>query len=174
MTGRAGGAVGPETGHPAADDFNVHFRLGNGGREMAAVHDRDAVADLEEFVDFLGNDEHGRAVLAQAHQRVADRGGGADVDAPGGLIDDEHARILKNLAAHDELLQIAAREAARMLLRGRGLHVEALDDLLREAQGLLLENEAVLHEVVAREIGVRLERDFGHGGVAEALLGHVA
>ncbi len=61
-----------------------------------------------------------------------------------------------------------------MLLRGRGLHVEALDDLLREAQGLLLENEAVLHEVVAREIGVRLERDFGHGGVAEALLGHVA
>lgn len=54
------------------------------------------------------------------------------------------------------------------------LHVEALDDLLREAQGLLLKNEAVLHKIVTRKIGVGLKRNFGNGGMPETLFRHVA
>ena len=46
----------------------------------------------------------------EVDQRLVDRRGGAGVDAPGRLRDDQHLGLLQDLAAHDELLQVAARE----------------------------------------------------------------
>ena len=39
------------------------------------------------------------------------RGGGAGIDAPGGLGHDQQLRALQDLAANNELLQVASREA---------------------------------------------------------------
>ena len=50
------------------------------------------VADLEQLVEFLGDDQHGRARVAQVDQRLADLRGRADVDAPGRLRDHQHRR----------------------------------------------------------------------------------
>ena len=46
-------------------------------------------------------------------QRLADLRSGADVHAPGRLRGDQHLRRLPDLAADDELLQVAAGQAAR-------------------------------------------------------------
>ena len=62
----------------------------------------------------------------EVDQRLADGGGGAGIDAPGRLADDEDAGLAVDLAADDELLQVAAGERAGLGV-GRALaHVEGL------------------------------------------------
>src|SRR3984893_8363540 len=80
-------------------------------RKMAMKHHRDPVGDFGELVEVLTGDEHGCARGGEIEQRLTDNGGRACVDAPGRLADDEHGRISEDLAADDELLQIAARQA---------------------------------------------------------------
>ena len=60
----------------------------------------------------------------EVDQRLVDRRRGAGVDAPGRLRDDQHLRHLQHLAAHDELLQVAARERPRRRARPRRLDRE--------------------------------------------------
>ena len=80
---------------------------------------REPVADLEQLVELLGDDEHRDAAVAQVEQRLADLRRGADVDAPRRLRGDHHLRRLPDLAADDELLQVAAGQAARGGVRAR-------------------------------------------------------
>ncbi len=94
-------------------------RTGLGSDEPALRDHREAVADLEQLVQLLRHDEHRDAVVAQVEQRLADLRGGADVHAPGRLRGDHHLRLLADLAADDELLQVAAGEAARRGVRAR-------------------------------------------------------
>ena len=65
------------------------------------------------------------AAAGKVDDRLADGRRGARVDAPGRLADDQRLGALQNLAAHDELLQVAARERARRRAGRRRLaHVE--------------------------------------------------
>ena len=69
-----------------------------------------AVGNLEHLVEVLADHQHRRAAARQFDQRLADAGGSAGVDAPGRLVDDQHAGLAVELAADDEFLQIAARQ----------------------------------------------------------------
>ena len=93
---------------------------GVGGRERAGQHadvdHRQAVGERQQLVQVLRDHQHRGAGAGEVEQRLMDRGGGAGVDPPGRLRDHQHARVLQDLAADDELLQIAAGERAR----GRG------------------------------------------------------
>ena len=51
------------------------------------------------------------AGVAQIDQRLPDEGGGTDVHAPRRLRDHQQLRLLQHFAAHDVLLQVAARTA---------------------------------------------------------------
>src|ERR1700730_7986849 len=86
-------------------------------RQGSLGNDGDAVAEREDLVEVLGDDQDGGARFGKVDQRLVDRGTRARVDAPGRLADDEHAGGLKNLPADDEFLQIAARETARLGVR---------------------------------------------------------
>ena len=70
-----------------------------------------AVADLEQLVELLADHQHRAAGVAQRQQLAADLRRGADVHAPGRLRDDQQLRVGVDLAADDELLQVAARQA---------------------------------------------------------------
>jgi hypothetical protein len=76
-------------------------------------HDDQPVAELEQLPRALADDEDGAAAVAQRQQlaRICRRG--ADVDAPGRLRGDEKLRLGIDLAADQELLQVAAGEASR-------------------------------------------------------------
>src|SRR5260370_22952676 len=80
-------------------------------RQMAVEHHGDPVGDLGEFVEILARHQDGGAGGGEIEQRLPDHGGGAGVDAPGRLADDEHGRVAEDFAADDEFLPNAARPA---------------------------------------------------------------
>src|SRR5271167_324762 len=74
-----GRSVGPRdalctderTAHQKSDVFGVGFTGGSWWRESAARDDREAVADLEQFVELFGDDQNGHALIAQIDQGLA-------------------------------------------------------------------------------------------------------
>ena len=65
-------------------------------------------------------------LAGEVEDRLADRGGGRGIDAPGRLVDDEDLRALQDLAADDEFLQVAARQRAGGGVGPGRAHVEGL------------------------------------------------
>src|SRR5580765_414263 len=55
-------------GHRQADRRQVPFLRGARAGQPARVHDRDAVGKREDFVEVVGNEQHGRAARARVEQ----------------------------------------------------------------------------------------------------------
>src|SRR4051812_17844710 len=166
-----------QAAHHQPDLLDRGLRGRDGGREAAGVDDRDAVAEREQLVQVLGNDEDGRPAGGEVEQCLVDRGGGRGVDAPGRLGDDQHVGVLHDLAADDELLQVAAREAGGRVRDAGGADVEALHDLAREGRDARAADQPAAGEALAlpaAEQRVVDERERADGAVAVALLRHVA
>src|SRR5471032_3370026 len=102
----------PDAAHQEADllrrDLVDRPRIG----ERSQIDDGNAVAEREDLVEILRDDQYRRARFGEIDQRLIDRRAGPGVDAPGRLADDEHAGRLEDFPADDEFLQIATREAA--------------------------------------------------------------
>src|SRR5436189_1510708 len=114
----------PEAAHPFADALDRRFGRGDARRDASLGDDDEAIADLEQLVELLADDEDGAAGVTQGEQLAADLRRRADVDAPGRLRDDEQPGPSVDLAPDDELLQVAARQALRHRARSAGLDVE--------------------------------------------------
>ena len=111
---------------------------------MAVVHDRDAVGDIHDFVEFEGDQKDCYAPVALLDQHsvhVFDR---ADVQSSRGLDRDQKLGILSDLAADDDLLLVAAGEAARQLGAAvLGANVIGSDQFFRKAPHPLSVDRAV-------------------------------
>ena len=95
--------------------------------DRALVHDHDAVGQSEDLIEVLADQEHADAAgrgLAQVLVHGLDR---ADIEPTGRSRGNEHARLARELAGEDDLLQVAAGEPARRGVRPRRLDVVALD-----------------------------------------------
>src|SRR6476646_7989626 len=79
--------------------FPGYFPRGMSRRQLAVVDDGDPIRDREDLVEILADHDHRGAARGEVDQRLPDRGGGSCVDAPGRLVDDEHARLAQDLAA---------------------------------------------------------------------------
>src|SRR5438105_5496245 len=112
--------------HQQAKLFAAGFAGGERLRKSAMKHHRDPVGDFGELVEVLAGDEHGGACGREIKHCLADDGGCARINAPGRLADNEHGGISKNLAADDELLQIAARQARSFRIAFGLAYVESL------------------------------------------------
>jgi hypothetical protein len=84
---------------------------GRGADNRPSLMTQSRSASSKQFVEIL-RDHHHRRPRRRGRRVLPDRGGGAGIDAPGRLGDDEHGRLLSDLAADDEFLQVAARERA--------------------------------------------------------------
>src|SRR5438445_8943777 len=164
----------PHAAHQEADllrsDLMDRPRIG----ERALIDDGDAVAEREDLVEILRYDQNRRASLGKVDERLIDRRAGARVDTPGRLADDKHARRLEDLAADDEFLQIAAREAARHGLWSARPDIETADHLAGEVARATLVDEAAAHQrqpAMRGEERVLGQRHVADGAVALALLG---
>ena len=136
-------------------------------------HHHQAVTDFKQFVQLLADHEHGAAGIAQLQQFAPDLGGRAHVHAPGGLRDQQHLGLGFDLAAHDELLQVAARQAAGGCLRAGGFDLEALDQLGRHADHAFHAQPAARADGIgACQQGVLGQRHGGHGAAAQAFFWH--
>src|SRR5438105_14233569 len=112
--------------HQQAKLFAAGFAGGERLRKSAMKHHGDPVGDFGELVEVLAGDEHGGACGREIKHCLADDGGCARINAPGRLADNEHGGISKNLAADDELLQIAARQARSFRIAFGLAYVESL------------------------------------------------
>ena len=99
----------------------VHdLRLGGAGGQLAGeravAHHEDPVGHADQL-GHLGRDHQDRDALARepAHQ-VVDAGLRADVDAARRLVEDQHARLGRQPLGEHDLLLVAAREEADLLL----------------------------------------------------------
>ena len=101
----------------------VEHRVG----QHADIDHGEPVGEHQQLVQILRDHQDGGAVGGQRDQGLMDRSSRTGVDAPGRLRDDEHAWVLQDLAADDELLQIAAGQAARQRLDARRADVELAD-----------------------------------------------
>ena len=74
-----------QAGHHQTDLGQIRLGRSNWFRQSALDHDRDAVANLEQLIEFFGDDQNGGACIAKVDQRLPDERSGPDVDAPGRL-----------------------------------------------------------------------------------------
>ena len=76
--------------HRPADRHAFGFRGGDDVVDPAARHDRDAVGELEDFVEILGDEEDRGATVALLHDLRPDLGDRGEVEAEAGVGDDQH------------------------------------------------------------------------------------
>src|SRR5207248_3358068 len=97
-------------------------------------HDSDAVADAQEFGEVAGDDDDGARGAGFPPPRpppggegvddLVDGGFGADVDAAGGLIEQEDVDIVVKQAGDGDFLLVAAGEVADGLADGATFELE--------------------------------------------------
>ena len=95
-----------------------------GARELAhdaaLGHDQHAVAQIGQFVRLrTRSTSTAMPLVGEAADQAVDLGAGADVDAAGRLVEDEHARRAREPAADDDLLLVAAAQAPDRRLEPR-------------------------------------------------------
>src|SRR5215217_8075584 len=120
----------PFARHGKTDGVAVEGGARHGGGKPSPGDHRDAVGNFSELVEFFGNDEDCAAPGPQVEQGLANGDGGADIDTPCRLGDDQHAGILQDFPADDELLQVAARKASSWGIRTAPAHAELGDAAL--------------------------------------------
>ena len=92
--------------------------------QAAFVHDIEPVADAEQFGHFRGDHDHAFAGCGQLVDDGVDLVFGADVDAAGRLVEDQHLRIGEQPFAQHHLLLVAAGQIQRLLQDAGGADVE--------------------------------------------------
>ena len=78
-------------------------------------HNRDPIADIEQFVEVRRHQQDRASPVSSGAQRTPDESGGADVEPARGLRRDGQSRIGVDLAREDHLLGVAAGERTRFL-----------------------------------------------------------
>ena len=116
---------------------------------MSVIDDRDAVGNIHDLIQLKGDEQDGDALVALPDQHfvhILDR---ADVQAAGGLDGDQEFGLLGDLTADDDLLLVAAGQAAGQL--GTAVlrtHIVGLDQLLRKGPHLFSVDPPARRELI--------------------------
>ena len=92
-----------ELGEPVGLERGAHV-----GGDAAAAQDEDPVARVRHLLGVAGHQQHRGAVAGGLADQGVDLGPGADVDALGGLVEQQHARLAAQPAGQHDLLGVAA------------------------------------------------------------------
>ena len=107
---------------------------------LTFMHDHDPIAHAQNFRQFRRNHDHGHAFAGEEGNQAINLDLGADIDAPGRLVQDQHARVGHQPARQQRLLLIAARQGVDALLKRRGFDPQLLAHVFTQgAQGFLLD-----------------------------------
>lgn len=153
-------------GHRVAREF---------ARHRAAAQDDDAVGALDEFFDVGGDEQDGEALPGEFVDEALDLGLGADVDAAGGFVEQQHLGLQAEPAGEEYLLLVAAGEFADLLLGARRLDPqpshEDVDDAVLFAAGDHTEAGEPRH---GGQHDVLAHGEAGHDAFGLAVLGQQA
>ena len=102
-------------------------------QDLAVPDDEDAVGEPEDLLDLAGHDDDGDAVVGEPTDEGVDLGAGADVDAAGGLVEQQDAAAAQQPPGEHDLLLVAAGEGADLAGDAGRTQLEARGELLRRA-----------------------------------------
>src|SRR5580704_3709052 len=166
-------ALGVGAAHQQSEFLTRDFCSYERHRQAAVEHDGDTVRDFVQFVEILADDQHRGAAGGKIDQGLTDDRCRAGVNAPGRLADDENTWLAQNLAADDELLQVAAGKADGFRIALCLTDVERLGRAIDVSECRLPVNETLLHHTARGVAGEqRILRQFHPwcGAVAKPLL----
>ena len=78
----------------------------------ALADDEDPVGEAEHLLDLAGDDHDGDAAVGEGADELVDLAAGADVDAAGGLVEQQHPAVAQQPAGEHDLLLVAAGQGA--------------------------------------------------------------
>ena len=145
--------------------------VGSHATTCAVVDDGDDVAELLGLLQVVGGEQDGDALAVEAHHIVPELAAQLDVDAGGGLVEDQHRRVVHHRLGHHQPPLHAARERAHV---GVGLvrQAERGEQLVGDALGPRHAVHAGLHvQRLARgeeDVGGDLLRHHADGGARVA------
>src|SRR3954469_13876299 len=148
-----------EVEHPVLVEF-VGRRAGD---DRTVGHHQHPVGQAEHLRDLAGDHDHGHAAVGQRPDQGVDLRAGADVDSPGGLVEQQHPAVAQQPAGEHDLLLVAAREGSHQAGDPVGSYVEAGGQLGGTAPFF-----SPVQEPQPREPSHRRHRDVAIDGSAEA------
>ena len=95
--------------------------------DLALVDDEDPVGEREDLLELERDEQDRAALVALGDEAAVEELDRPHVEAARRLGRDQHLRVARDLARDDDLLLVAAGEAARARLRAAAAHVELLD-----------------------------------------------
>src|SRR5262249_40037192 len=105
--------------------------------DLAEVHHRDAVGEVADHAEVVGDEEVGEAELAlEVAQEVQDLRLDRDVERRGRLVADEHARADGERARDADALALPARELVRIAPDLPGIEAHELEELAHAPRAL--------------------------------------
>ena len=107
--------------------------------DLSLAKDHHPIGMFQDLGQFRRDEQDGATLPGQAAQVPVDLGLGSDVDAAGGLVQDENFRLGQQPASQDHLLLVTARQLLDRLFGGSVAHLQLPGDL---ASGLLFPGPA--------------------------------
>src|SRR5205085_5701952 len=117
-------ARGAAFGHRADDSVLRDLRAAKLRHAATVAHDDDARASLDQLRKLRGDHQDAEARRGKLVDERLDFPLRADVDAARRFVEDEELRVLAEPAREENLLLVAARKLAYLLLRARSLDAE--------------------------------------------------
>src|SRR5438093_2147846 len=146
FSGSATGAAKASCSHVLDDALTVELRRGVLHHEAAEVHHRDAVGDLEDVVQVVGDHHHGKALVTESPDEVQHHLGLDDAKRRRGLVHDHQLGVPHDGFRHGHRLPLAAGEGCDRLADGPdGRDAKARQRLAR----------GTLHRVFVEEPGAQ-------------------
>ena len=97
------------------------------------MHHQHAVAHAEDFFHFAGGEQDRNALGGEFFHQAVDFLLGPDIDASGGLVEEQHLGFEGEPFSDDHLLLVATREKLDHLAIAGGLDAQRLDHLRAES-----------------------------------------
>ena len=113
-------------------------------------HDCDAVGQAQHLRQLGGDDDDRLALPGELLDEVVDLFFGPDVDAAGGLVEDQDIAVAHEPLRDDDLLLVAAGQLTEQLMDVGGLDAQLLAVLLADSADLAVEDETTDVEVAHR------------------------
>ena len=127
------GLVGGVADHQGADPLCGAGCIVDSPDEAPARDHGDLVADLEQLVEVGRDHQRGASRAGELADRIAHRVRRAQVEPVGGLVEHDDARVERQLAREQQLLDVAARQRAGARRQARRADVVLADEIGRNA-----------------------------------------
>ena len=134
--------------HHQSHFFNCRLGRLDDAHDLAFVHDRNAIGELQNLFQLGGYEQNADAVIALIHDVLVDILDRADVQATRRMHCDQQFRLSADFTRDDHLLLIAAGKVLRKLKAAGRFDAEIFDELIAIRINIFPVDEAAFSEVL--------------------------